>query len=125
MHFHGDFVCHLLAVSSRASIRTLMGPKGPGACWRPILMKRRCYLTCGLMVLTKRLIAVAATRDLATQVFILPFSFGAILSGQGMSFPGKRSMAFATSPEMVQQNRQLAGHRDDRALFPTLAPAGC
>jgi len=59
-------------------------------------LKRRCYLTCGLTVVTKRLIAVVATRDLSAHVFILHFSFGAILSRQGVSL--KELVLASTDP---------------------------
>ena len=65
----------LLSFSSRGFISGFYSHSGEsvglGACWCPIVMKRCCNLTYGLVFRAKRLSAVAATRDLHPVLFDL------------------------------------------------------
>ena len=99
-----------------------------GACWCPIVMKRRCYLNCGLCLPAKPNSAVAATRDTHSMtgslaLFLLRFrSPGSNRNRSGLL--RKRPIPFATSPQRVQQNGQLASYRHYGSLFAALASTG-
>ena len=98
---------------------------GLGACWCPMVMKRCCNLTYGLVFQAKRLGAVAATRDLHPVMIVRScrLGFRPALWSKHLDSIRKGSIIFATPPEMVQQNRQLAGHGNHCTLLPTLASA--
>ena len=99
-----------------------------GACWCPILMKRRCYLTFGLEQQTCGQSAVAATRD-QRPVIVSVFPFLGNVMRSWFRETGGSSAHFATGgavtqPTFVPPRPPRASFLVDHRCLPGANPSG-